>query len=145
MQKITPFLWLKDGQVQEAADFYKTVFKDVAADIDKIEGGFTTGTITIDGQDFMLLSGRPDGIDFTEAVSFFVTCEDQAEIDSLWAQLTADGGEESKCGWLKDRFGISWQIIPKNFSELISSPAGMQAMMQMTKIDIETLRKAGEE
>lgn len=145
MQKITPFLWLKDGQVHEAASFYQSVFKDVHADIGELDGNFQFGTITIEGQSFMLLSGRPDEITFTDAISLFVQCADQAEIDYLWGALTAGGGEEGQCGWLKDKFGISWQIVPANINELISKPAAMQAMMKMRKLDIETLRKAGEE
>ncbi|MGH2607726.1 MAG: VOC family protein [Tepidiformaceae bacterium] len=154
MQKITPFLWF-DNNAEEAMNFYTSVFKD--AKIMEIhrygEGGpapagsVMTGTLQIHGQDLMVLNGGP-AFKFNESFSLFVNCDDQAEVDYLWDRLTADGGEESMCGWLKDKFGLSWQIIPKALGELMGDPdagkAGrvMQAMLQMQKIDVAKLQEA---
>lgn len=156
MQKITPYLWF-DGQAEEAANFYASLFQD--SKIQSVtrwgEGSpYPNGTamsvqFQLAGQDFVGLNGGPQ-FHFTEAVSFLVSCETQQEIDDLWNKLTADGGEESMCGWLKDRYGLSWQIVPPVLGELIGDKdpvkAGraMQAMLQMKKIDIAALQRAYE-
>lgn len=150
MQKIVPFLWF-DDQAEEAANYYVSILPD-----SKITG-ITPGpngktlvvTFQLAGQEFMALNGGPQ-FTFTEAISLYVNCQSQEEVDSLWATLTADGGEESMCGWLKDKYGLSWQIIPTALVEMFSDPdrekAGraMQAMLQMRKIDIAGLRRAYE-
>lgn len=152
--KITPFLWF-DNNLEEALDFYKSVFKSVEVfSISRYgEGGpapagtVITASFRINGQDFMGLNGGPM-FKFTEAISFFIDCKDQAEIDYYWDKLTADGGEESMCGWLKDKFGLSWQVVPSVLGSLLGSPdpekAGraMQAMLQMRKLDIAALQAA---
>ncbi len=160
MQKITPFLWF-DGKAEEAARFYTSIFKN--SKIGKIarygKEGFEVhkrqpGTVMtvefeIDGQKFVALNGGPE-FKFTEAVSFAVDCKTQREVDELWQKL-AEGGEESVCGWLKDKFGLSWQITPTVLGEMLSDKdpkkAGrvMAAMLKMKKIDIETLKKAYEQ
>lgn len=158
MQKISPFLWFND-QAEEATNFYTSIFPD-----SKIlhvsrygkagpgpEGSVMAVSFEIAGQRFNALNGGPL-FTFTEAVSFVVNCEDQEEIDELWEKL-CEGGEESQCGWLKDKFGLSWQIVPKAFGELMSDPDPvktnrvMQAMLQMKKFDIAKLESAfaGEE
>jgi len=156
MQKITPFLWF-DNQAEEAMNFYTSIFKDskILSVSRYGEGGMgkpgqvMTGTFTLNGQEFMALNGGPI-FKFTEAVSFFVDCENQQEVDYLWEKLT-DGGEESQCGWLKDRFGLSWQIVPSILGKLLNDPdavkAGrvMQAMLQMRKIDTAKLMQAYEQ
>ncbi len=153
MQKITPFLWF-DNQAEEAMSFYVSIFKN-----SKIlnvrrygeagpgpEGSVMTGTFQLEGQELMALNAGPE-FKFTEAISFFVNCETQQEVDELWEKLT-EGGEESMCGWLKDKYGLSWQIVPNALGEMLSDPdpekSGrvMQAMLQMKKIDIQGLRKA---
>ncbi len=154
MQKITPFLWF-DGQAEEAIKLYTSVFKN-----SKIismnywgEGSpfprdqVMTGTFELDGLQFHAFDAGPQ-FKFSEATSFFVNCETQEEIDHFWNKLTADGGEESMCGWLKDKFGVSWQIIPPVLGKMLSDKdrvkAGraMQAMMKMRKIIIADLEKA---
>ena len=122
MQKVTPFLWF-DGCAEEAARLYVSVFKnsklgEVTPDPD---GNVMMVTFELDGVEFMALNGGPE-FRFNESVSFFVHCETQAEIDEYWAALTADGGEEGRCGWLKDRFGLSWQIVPVALGQLMSGP-----------------------
>ncbi len=153
MQKITPFLWF-DNNLEEAIDFYTSVFKnskiiDVAryeVDSPGQTGKVMTATFQLEGQEFMGLNGGPE-FKFTEATSFYVNCETQEEVDELWEKLT-EGGEESQCGWLKDKFGLSWQIIPTVLGELLGDKdpekAGrvMNAMLQMQKIDIKTLQDA---
>ena len=146
MQKITPFLWFNDN-AEEAMNFYVSIFKNSQiVHVNRIggpEGPVITATFQLEGQEFMALNGGPH-FKFTEAISLFVSCEDQAEVDELWAKLT-DGGEESQCGWLKDKFGLSWQIIPKALGECLGDPdpvkaqRAMQAMLQMQKIDIQKL------
>ena len=155
MPKITTFLTF-DTQAEDAANFYTSVFKN-----SKIvstarygdagpgpKGSLMTATISLDGQELMLLNGGPT-FRFSEATSLFVTCETQAEVDDYWSKLTA-GGKEVQCGWLVDKFGVSWQIIPSALGELLSDKdarkAGrvMQAMLKMVKIDIEGLRRAAE-
>jgi len=156
MQKITPFLWF-DDQAEEAMSFYTSIFKN--SKIGTVsrygdagpgeKGTVMSGTFQIEGQEFMALNGGPL-FKFTEAISFVVHCETQAEVDELWEKLSA-GGEKGQCGWLKDKFGISWQIVPNILGELLSAPdAGKvsrvtQAMLQMTKIDIEKLKQAYEQ
>jgi predicted 3-demethylubiquinone-9 3-methyltransferase (glyoxalase superfamily) len=153
MHKITPFLWF-DSNAEEAANFYTSIFKN-----SKIlnvarygeagagpKGKVMTVTFQIEGQDFIALNGGPH-YTFSPAISFFVNCETQAEVDELWNQLSA-GGKEVQCGWLQDKFGVSWQIIPKALMELMSdkdpvkSQRVFKAMLQMTKIDIEGLKRA---
>jgi predicted 3-demethylubiquinone-9 3-methyltransferase (glyoxalase superfamily) len=154
MSTITPFLWFDDN-AEEAMNFYVEVFGDAkVGEVSRYgEGGpapagtVMSATFELRGQQFMALNGGPE-FTFTEAVSFFVSCETQEEVDDLWQKLTADGGEESQCGWLKDKFGLSWQIIPNALGELLNDPDPvksqrvMQAMLQMGKIDIEGLRRA---
>jgi predicted 3-demethylubiquinone-9 3-methyltransferase (glyoxalase superfamily) len=153
MQKITPFLWF-DTQAEEAANFYVSLFDDAGVtevmrypeDTPGPAGKVMTVAFHLAGQQFVGLNGGPQ-FSFTEAVSFFVSCKDQAEVDRLWAQLT-DGGEESQCGWLKDRFGVSWQIIPDRLQELLGDPdpdrshRAMQAMLKMRKIEIHVMEDA---
>ena len=146
--KITPFLWF-DGQAEEAMQLYCSIFgNSKVLGITPGPGGKAMSvTFELEGQRFIGLNAGPQ-YRFTEAVSFFVDCEDQQEVDALWSQLTADGGRPGQCGWLKDKFGLSWQIIPKALMRLMSDPdrakAGrvVQAMMQMGKIDVATLEKA---
>ncbi|MEX0754912.1 MAG: VOC family protein [Actinomycetota bacterium] len=154
MQKVTPFLWF-DNQAEEAANFYVSLFGDSEiTDVSRYpEGspGATAGqamtvNFTLAGQEFIALNGGPQ-FPFTEAISLSVSCKDQDEVDRFWAQLT-DGGEEGQCGWLKDRFGLSWQINPDRLGELLTDPnparsqAAMQAMLQMQKIEIKALEDA---
>lgn len=147
MSKPTPFLWF-DTQAEEAATFYVSVFKN--AKIQHVHRNGDTAFMVmfeLDGQDFMALNAGPQ-FTFNEAVSFYVSCADQEEVDYYWNKLTADGGEESMCGWLKDKYGLSWQIVPKALGELMGDPdpekSGrvMQAMLQMHKIDVAGLQKA---
>lgn len=143
MHKITPFLWF-DGRAEEAARFYTSIFKN--SKIDSVSA--MSATFHLDGQQFIALNGGPQ-FKFTEAISFFVDCRTQEEIDELWEKLTA-GGEPGRCGWLKDKFGLSWQIIPSILSEMLQdeddakSDWVMQAMLQMGKIDIAGLTRAYE-
>jgi predicted 3-demethylubiquinone-9 3-methyltransferase (glyoxalase superfamily) len=142
MGKITPFLWF-DGQLEEAVKFYTGVFKD--SHVHNVNP--MSATFVLEGQEFLGLNGGPH-FKFNEAVSFFVKCETQDEVDYYWNALTADGGQESQCAWLKDKFGLSWQIVPNALSRYLSDPdrakAGrvMQAMMKMKKIVIADLDAA---
>jgi predicted 3-demethylubiquinone-9 3-methyltransferase (glyoxalase superfamily) len=147
--RITPFLWF-DSNAEEAVEFYLTVFKN-SRRLDKLhntadskgpKGKVLTIAFELDGQKFTALNGGPH-FKFTEAISFVVRCESQAEVDEYWMKLTA-GGQESQCGWLKDRFGLSWQIVPAQLPDLIQNPKAMQAMLQMKKIDIVTLERAAQ-
>ncbi|MEZ5018443.1 MAG: VOC family protein [Flavipsychrobacter sp.] len=149
MQKITPFLWF-DNNAEEAINFYIKTFKD--ASINNInrrtpDGPLFTGSFTLFGQEYGVINGGPM-FKFNEAVSFVVHCKDQEEVDYYWDALTADGGEESMCGWLKDKFGLSWQIIPDRLMELLNHPdadkaqRATQAMLKMKKIDIDILENA---
>jgi len=154
MQKITPFLWF-DNNAEEALDFYTSIFKNSKIvntnRYGKVgpgpEGTLMTATFQLEGQEFMVLNGGPI-FKFTEAISLFVKCETQEEVDEFWEKLTAGGGQESQCGWLKDKFGLSWQIIPTTLGKLLGdkdpAKAGrvMQAMLQMKKIDIKKLQEA---
>ena len=148
MPKITPFLWF-DGQAEEAMNHYVSIFKNSKiVSVSRNGGKVFSCTFELDGQRIMALNGGPM-FKFTEAISLFVSCETQAEVDELWAKLSA-GGAESRCGWLKDKFGLSWQIIPKALGEMLGdkdpAKAGrvMQAMMQMVKLDIAGLKRAYE-
>jgi predicted 3-demethylubiquinone-9 3-methyltransferase (glyoxalase superfamily) len=151
MQKITPFLWF-DNQAEEAMNFYTSIFKDskVISTMPGPDGTILAGTFQLEGQEFMALNGGPQ-FKFTEAISLMVSCETQAEIDELWSKLTSDGGEESMCGWLKDKYGLSWQITPPVLLELLSDPDKekanrvMEAMLKMQKLDIATLKRAAEQ
>ena len=143
MQKITPFLWF-DGKAEEAAKFYTSIFEN-----SKI-GSITemSATFQLDGLEFIAFNGGPT-FTFSPAVSFFVRCETQQEIDYFWEKLSA-GGETQRCGWLKDKFGVSWQIVPPILGELLNDEDGeksnrvMQVMMKMSKLDIKELKEAYE-
>jgi predicted 3-demethylubiquinone-9 3-methyltransferase (glyoxalase superfamily) len=154
MKGITPNLWF-DTEAEEAANFYTSIFKDSeVVDVThygeagpRPAGMVLTVSFRILGQEFTALNGGPD-FKFNESVSFLVNCESQEEVDDLWERLTADGGQPGPCGWLKDRFGLSWQIIPTRLQELLQDEDSekanrvMKAMLQMGKIEIETLEKA---
>ena len=148
MNKITPFLWF-DTQAEEAMNFYVSLFKNSKAlGVSRgPDGKAFTVSFELDGQEFIGLNAGPQ-FKFNEAVSMFVNCEDQADVDYFWNALTADGGEESMCGWLKDRFGLWWQIVPKQLGQLMGDPdpvkAGrvMQAMLKMKKIVVADLQMA---
>jgi predicted 3-demethylubiquinone-9 3-methyltransferase (glyoxalase superfamily) len=157
MTAIYPCLWF-DGNAEQAAEFYTSLFPD--SHIDKIwrspadtpsgpAGIVLTVDFTVAGQRLQGLNGGDD-FTFNEAVSLVYECEDQAEVDTLWAALTADGGEPGPCGWLKDRFGLSWQIVPKELNRLMDDPdperarRAMEAMLQMGKIEVDELRAAAD-
>ncbi len=155
MQKITPFLWF-DGKAEEAMNFYTSIFKN--SKIGRItrygdagpgpKGAVMSATFQLDGQEFMALNGGPQ-FKFTEAISFFVNCETQEEVDELWEKLS-EGGQKSRCGWLKDKYGLSWQIVPSALGKMLGdkdpekSQRVMKAMLQMDKIDIRRLQEAHE-
>ncbi|MGZ6142439.1 MAG: VOC family protein [Myxococcales bacterium] len=148
MQTITPFLWF-DGQAEEAASFYVSVFGGDSK-IEQVmrygeagpgkKGSVMTVSFRLLGSPFTALNGGPN-FSFTPAISFVVACKTQAEIDALWEKLSSDRKAE-QCGWLKDKYGLSWQIVPEGIGELVKHPAAMKAMMEMKKLDIERLRKA---
>jgi predicted 3-demethylubiquinone-9 3-methyltransferase (glyoxalase superfamily) len=148
MKKITPFLWF-DTQAEDAMNFYVSLFKN--SKVNNIsrgpDGRAFIVSFELDGQEFMGLNAGPQ-FKFNEAVSMYVDCADQAEVDYFWDALTADGGEESQCGWLKDKYGLSWQIVPRQLTELMGDPdpekSGrvMQAMLKMQKIIVADLQKA---
>jgi predicted 3-demethylubiquinone-9 3-methyltransferase (glyoxalase superfamily) len=157
MTTLYPCLWF-DGKAHEAAEFYTRLFPD--SHIDKIwrspadtpsgpAGMVLTVDFTVAGQRLQGLNGGDD-FTFNEAVSLVYECEDQAEVDTLWSALTADGGEPGPCGWLKDRFGLSWQIVPKELNRLMDDPdperarRAMEAMLQMGKIEVDELRAAAD-
>jgi predicted 3-demethylubiquinone-9 3-methyltransferase (glyoxalase superfamily) len=157
MSKITPCLWY-DGKAEEAANFYVSLLPD--SRIDKVvrspadypagkAGDVLMVEFTLAGQSFLAMNGGPGPV-FTDATSFIVNCEDQAEVDRLWNALTAEGGTPVACGWLKDRYGFSWQITPTELPKLIADPdpekarRAMEAMMDMVKLDIAELRRAYE-
>jgi len=148
MQKITPFLWFNDN-AEEAMNFYVATFKNakILHLMRGANGKVFGGGFEIDGQEFKVLNGGPQ-YSFTPAISLFVNCETQEEVDELWTKLTADGGAESRCGWLKDKYGLSWQIIPSCLGKYLGDPNpvkaknAMQAMMQMSKIIIKDLQAA---
>jgi predicted 3-demethylubiquinone-9 3-methyltransferase (glyoxalase superfamily) len=142
--RITPFLWF-DSNAEEAVDFYITVFNNSRRleELRKPEGSILTIAFELDGQKFTALNGGPM-YKFNEAVSFVVSCSTQDEIDYYWSKLTA-GGAEIQCGWLKDKFGLCWQIVPARIGELLRTSAAVQAMMKMKKLDIAELERAGRE
>lgn len=155
MQKIHPFLWF-DTQAEEAMELYCSVFKNAKrgsvtryppGSPDGMAGKVMTAEFDLEGMHVTALNAGPH-FKFNEAISLFVDCADQAEVDDYWQKLTANGGEESQCGWLKDKFGLSWQIVPRRLTELMSDPdkakAGRvtQAMLQMKKIVVADLEKA---
>ncbi len=154
MSKITPFLWF-DNQAEEAMNFYVSLFDNSKiVNVSRYgegapvpAGTVMSATFELDGQTVQALNGGPQ-FKFNEAISFFVSCENQAEVDKYWNALTANGGEEGPCGWLKDKFGLSWQIVPKALGEMLGDPdpdksrRTMEAMLKMKKIDVPTLQKA---
>ena len=148
MKKITPFLWF-DDQAEEAMRLYVSVFKDskVLEVSPGPNGKAMSVRFELEGQEFMGLNAGPQ-FKFTEAISFFVDCRDQAEVDALWTKLSAGGGEEGSCGWVKDRFGLWWQVVPKALGELMGDPDRakakrvVDAMLKMKKIDVAGLRRA---
>jgi predicted 3-demethylubiquinone-9 3-methyltransferase (glyoxalase superfamily) len=156
MQKITPFLWF-DGNAEEAVNFYVSIFKNSKVlSIARYgeagpgpKGTVMTASFQLDGQEFVALNGGPQ-FKFTEAISFWVRCETQGEIDEMWEKLSV-GGAKSRCGWLKDKYGMSWQVVPPILGEMLQdkdaqkSQRVMAAMMQMDKIDISLLKKAYEQ
>ena len=154
MSKITPFLWF-DTQAEEAAEFYTSVFGNsrvLSVTRYGDAGPGPSGSVMIvrfelDGREFVALNGGPEHFNFNESVSFAVNCSSQDEVDYFWEKLT-EGGEEGPCGWLKDRYGLSWQVVPDRLPELVSDPdpersqRAMRAMFQMKKIDIAALERA---
>jgi len=147
MTRITPFLWF-DSQAEDAMNFYASVFKNSKVlNVMRASGKVMSVTFELDGQKFMALNAGPH-FKFTEAISFFVNCDTQEEVDYFWNKLIEGGGAPSMCGWLKDKFGLSWQIIPATLGRLLSdkdpekSKRVMNAMLQMTKIDIAGLQRA---
>ncbi len=152
-QRITPFLWF-DSQAEEAMNFYVSIFENSKViSVSRYgdggagpSGSVMSATFQLDGQDFMALNGGPL-FPFTEAISFFVNCETQQEVDELWAKL-GEGGEPQQCGWLKDRYGLSWQVIPRALGQMLGdqdpekSGRVLQAMLQMQKIDVKALEAA---
>ena len=162
MQKITPFLWF-DGNAEEAAKFYTSIFKNSkigrilhydeetakVSQSGRPAGSVLTIEFEIEGQNFVALNGGPQ-FKFNESISFVVNCETQKEVDYFWEKLTAAGGEESQCGWLRDKFGVSWQVTPTVLIDMLhdkdakKSERVMKAMLQMQKIDIKALKDAYE-
>jgi predicted 3-demethylubiquinone-9 3-methyltransferase (glyoxalase superfamily) len=160
MQKITPFLWFNDN-AEEAVKFYTSIFKNskvgrilrYSEEVAKVsQSGMAAGSVLtiefeIEGQKFVALNGGPE-FKFNESISFVVNCETQKEVDYFWGKLTADGGEESQCGWLRDKFGVSWQVTPTVLIDMLrdkdseKAQRAMKAMLQMQKIDIEKLNAA---
>ena len=151
MNKITPFLWF-DSDAEDAANFYLALFPHAKKTHELRskgvgpwpEGHIATVQIELEGQAMTFLNGGP-GHPQTDAFSFFVTCEDQAELDGYWDKILAAGGSELACGWIKDHFGVHWQFIPKGMMQLISHPKAMAAMMTMKKLDIAALEAAARE
>ena len=160
MQKITPMLWF-DNQAEEAGRFYTSIFKNSkiksvtrygdagAQAAGRPKGSVMTVSFEIEGQEFVGLNGGP-AFKFSEAISFVVNCKTQHEVDEMWAKLTADGGEPGPCGWLKDKYGLSWQVVPTVLSELLESKDAKKAervmavMLKMSKLDIAALEQAAE-
>jgi predicted 3-demethylubiquinone-9 3-methyltransferase (glyoxalase superfamily) len=147
--RITPFLWF-DSNAEEAVDFYLSIFKNSRrltelrnpGEAPGPKGGVMVVSFELDGLKLTALNGGP-AFKFTEAISFAVACDSQEEIDYYWSKLTA-GGSEVQCGWLKDKFGLSWQIVPARIGELVKHPKAMKAMMGMKKLDIAELERAGQ-
>lgn len=157
MPKVTPSLWF-NGNAEEAAEFYvsllpnsrvESVMRSPADNPSTPAGAVLVVNFTVAGQPFTGINGGPQ-FPFTEAISFAIDCEDQAEVDRLWGALTADGGSPGRCGWLKDRFGMSWQIVPREMGTLLGDPdpdrarRAMEAMLRMSKIDLAEMRRAVE-
>ena len=148
MNKVTTFLWFND-QAEEAARFYVSLFKgaQIVGTMPGPVGKAMSATFRVDGQEFICFNGGPH-YKLNPAVSLFIDCVDQAEVDALWDKLIAGGGAPSRCGWLTDRYGLSWQVIPRKLMEVLTSPdreranRAMQAMLQMQKIDVAALQKA---
>ena len=146
--RITPFLWF-DNNAEDAVNFYLSVFKN-SRRLDVVHNNgnrpapasILTIAFELDGQKFVAINGGPM-FTFTEAISFVVRCDSQAEVDDYWQKLSAGGGE-GQCGWLKDRFGLSWQIVPARLPDLIKRPKAMEAMLKMKKLDIAELERAAE-
>jgi predicted 3-demethylubiquinone-9 3-methyltransferase (glyoxalase superfamily) len=147
--RITPFLWF-DSNAEEAVEFYLSVFKNsrrldevrTATDPPNLKVSVLTIAFELDGQTFTAINGGPV-FKFTEAVSFVIRCDSQEEVDYYWAKLS-NGGSPSQCGWLKDKFGLSWQVVPARLPDLIRNPKAMQAMLQMKKLDIAELERAAQ-
>jgi len=155
MNKISPCLWF-DGKAEDAANFYTSIFPNSRiTSVDRAPGETPSGPadmvltvgFELDGQSFIALNGGPE-FAFTEALSLSIDCADQAEVDRYWDALLADGGQESVCGWLKDRFGVSWQVVPRRLPELVNGPDReaaarvLEAMLRMVKIDVAELERA---
>ena len=155
MDKISPCLWF-DGTAEDAARFYTSIFPDSRIDsIDRAPGETPSGpkdmvltvNFTLAGRSYIGLNGGPD-FKFSEAISLSIDCQDQAEVDRYWDSLLADGGEESVCGWLKDQFGVSWQVVPRQLPEMLNSPdreaaaRALEAMLKMVKLDVAGLERA---
>jgi Uncharacterized protein conserved in bacteria len=157
VQKITPFLWFVDGKAEEATNFYISLFKNskivgitrYGDEMPHMKGKVLTAVFELNGQKFMAIDGDAP-FKFTEALSFFVDCDTQDEVDFLWEKLS-EGGQKGQCGWLKDKYGLSWQIVPAALGKLMSgkdpekSKRVMQALMKMTKIDVKVLMQAYEQ
>ena len=149
MPTITPFLWF-DTQAEEAMTFYASIFRrSKVISVNRAQGKVLSVQFELEGQAFMALNAGPH-FKFNESISFFVACETQQEIDELWTRLTADGGAPSRCGWLKDKFGLSWQIVPSALGRMLGdtdaarSARVMNAMLTMDKLDLAQLRRAHE-
>ncbi len=147
MKKVTPFIMFNNNAT-EAMKFYSSVFKDSKVNAAPGEDGkITSGSFEVGGQDFMFFDGGPH-FTFSEGISLFVNCEDQGQVDYYWEKLTSDGGEESQCGWLKDKFGVSWQIVPKALGEYLGDAdrekanRALQSMLKMKKIEVAKLKEA---
>jgi predicted 3-demethylubiquinone-9 3-methyltransferase (glyoxalase superfamily) len=157
MKKITPFLWF-DNQAEEAMNYYVSIFKNSKIlNVTRYgeagpgpKGTVMTATFELNGQEFTALNGGPQPFNFNDSISFYVDCETQQEVDELWAKLTKDG-EEGSCGWLKDKYGLSWQIIPSTLTKMLTDPDPaksqrvMQAMLKMKKLDTKVLQQAYEQ
>lgn len=151
MPRITPFLWF-DKNAEEAVEFYLRAFPNSRRTGELRsgdagpgpKGSIVTISFELDGQTFTALNGGPS-YQFNEAISFFIHCKDQAEIDHYWSKLLEGGGSEIACGWLKDRFGVRWQVVPEKIGELVRHPGAMRVMMTMKKLDIAALEAAAKE
>ena len=151
MATITPFLWF-DGDLAEPIAYYASIFPGASpAELLSADGPIFAATIEVCGQQLMLLNGGPMHAGFTEAISLFVSVDTQDEIDDLWHKLTVDGGEPGQCGWLKDRYGLSWQVVPADWTELLTGPdraradRAMQAVFGMRKIDVAAVYAAADQ
>ena len=147
MLSITPFLWYQT-EAEEAANYYASIFpRAKVLSVTRMGGQVMSASFELEGQTFIALNGRP-AAGFNDSISFLIDCETQQEIDALWSKLTADGGKPGRCGWLEDRFGVSWQVVPKSMSKLLggADPARskrvVDAMMQMSKLDLGRLQQA---